>query len=102
MFGISILDEAKARFAKKFDVTFPLLADADHEVAEMRSVAAEITLWPQIHGERPHDVSHRRQRKSRATVGQREVDGHAEDVSRRFRICKRETCKAICLANHRA
>ncbi len=33
--GISILDEAsKARFAKKYDLSFPLLADADHAVAE--------------------------------------------------------------------
>src|ERR1700733_5503048 len=33
--GISILDEAsKAKFAKKYDLTFPLLADADHAVAE--------------------------------------------------------------------
>ena len=35
VFGVSILDEkSKAKFAKKFDVNFPLLADADHEVAE--------------------------------------------------------------------
>ena len=33
--GVSILDEAsKARFADKYHLTFPLLADADHEVAE--------------------------------------------------------------------
>src|SRR5712691_10220448 len=33
--GVSVLDEAsKARFADKYDLTFPLLADADHEVAE--------------------------------------------------------------------
>ena len=32
--GVSILDEkSKAKFAKKYDVNFPLLADADHEVA---------------------------------------------------------------------
>ena len=32
--GVSILDEAsKARFAAKYDLTFPLLADADHAVA---------------------------------------------------------------------
>ena len=35
IFGVSILDEAsKARFADKYKLTFPLLADADHEVAE--------------------------------------------------------------------
>ncbi len=33
--GVSILDEAsKRRFADKFDLTFPMLADADHEVAD--------------------------------------------------------------------
>lgn len=33
--GVSILDEAsKAKFADKYGLTFPLLADADHEVAE--------------------------------------------------------------------
>jgi thioredoxin-dependent peroxiredoxin len=37
--GVSILDEAsKARFASKYDLTFPLLADADHEVAERYGV----------------------------------------------------------------
>jgi peroxiredoxin Q/BCP len=39
VFGVSILDEAsKARFAGKFDVNFPLLADADHAVAEKYGV----------------------------------------------------------------
>jgi peroxiredoxin Q/BCP len=33
--GVSILDErSKARFADKHDLTFPLLADPDHRVAE--------------------------------------------------------------------
>lgn len=33
--GVSVLDEAsKVRFAEKYDLTFPLLADADHEVAD--------------------------------------------------------------------
>ena len=33
--GVSILDEAsKARFAKKHDLNFPLLADAGHNLAE--------------------------------------------------------------------
>jgi thioredoxin-dependent peroxiredoxin len=40
--GLSILDEkSKAKFAKKFDVTFPLLADADHAVAEKYGVWQE-------------------------------------------------------------
>jgi len=37
--GISILDEkSKAKFAKKYDLNFPLLADADHEIAEKYGV----------------------------------------------------------------
>ena len=40
--GISILDEnSKARFAGKYNVTFPLLADADHAVAEKYGVWQE-------------------------------------------------------------
>jgi len=39
VFGVSILDEkSKAKFAKKYDVNFPLLADPDHEVAEKDGV----------------------------------------------------------------
>ncbi|MGB7218647.1 MAG: thioredoxin-dependent thiol peroxidase [Vicinamibacterales bacterium] len=46
VFGASILDEAsKARFAEKFDVTFPLLADADHEVAEKYGVWQKKSLY---------------------------------------------------------
>jgi len=37
--GVSILDEkSKAKFAEKYGLTFPLLADADHEVAEKYGV----------------------------------------------------------------
>jgi peroxiredoxin Q/BCP len=37
--GVSILDEAsKSKFARKHGLTFPLLADADHEVAEKYGV----------------------------------------------------------------
>lgn len=40
--GVSILDEkSKAKFASKHDVTFPLLADADHAVAEKYGVWQE-------------------------------------------------------------
>ena len=44
--GVSILDEkSKAKFAKKYDVTFPLLADADHEVAEKYGVWQKKSLY---------------------------------------------------------
>jgi thioredoxin-dependent peroxiredoxin len=40
--GISILDEkSKAKFADKYSLTFPLLADADHDVAEKYGVWQE-------------------------------------------------------------
>lgn len=40
--GVSILDEkSKAKFARKHGLTFPLLADADHAVAEKYGVWQE-------------------------------------------------------------
>src|SRR5690606_33541088 len=42
VFGVSILDEkSKAKFASKHGVTFPLLADPEHEVAEKYGVWQE-------------------------------------------------------------
>ncbi len=44
--GVSILDEAsKARFADKYDLSFPLLADADHKVAERYGAWREKSLY---------------------------------------------------------
>jgi peroxiredoxin Q/BCP len=44
--GISIQDEAsKARFAKKYALSFPLLADADHSVAEKYGVWQKRSLY---------------------------------------------------------
>jgi thioredoxin-dependent peroxiredoxin len=46
VFGVSILDEdSKAKFAKKYDLTFPLLADADHAVAEKYGVWQKKTRY---------------------------------------------------------
>jgi peroxiredoxin Q/BCP len=46
IFGASILDAAsKARFAEKYSLNFPLLADADHEVAEKYGVWQEKTNY---------------------------------------------------------
>jgi thioredoxin-dependent peroxiredoxin len=82
VFGVSILDEAsKAKFAAKFDLNFPLLADADHEVAEKYGVWQQRSLY----GRKFMGIA-------RTTyligpdgkVAQRwdnvKVDGHAEDV----------------------
>jgi peroxiredoxin Q/BCP len=44
--GVSILDEAsKARFAGKYDLPFPLLADPDHAVAERFGVWQKRSLY---------------------------------------------------------
>ena len=44
--GVSILDEkSKAKFAQKYNLTFPLLADVDHEVAEKYGVWQEKSLY---------------------------------------------------------
>jgi len=44
--GVSILDEAsKARFAGKYDLPFPLLADLDHAVAEKFGVWQKRSLY---------------------------------------------------------
>jgi peroxiredoxin Q/BCP len=46
VFGVSILDEAsKAKFAAKYNVSFPLLADANHEVAEKYGVWQQKTNY---------------------------------------------------------
>jgi len=46
VFGLSILDvKSKKKFADKFDLNFPLLADPDHEVAEKYGVWQEKSLY---------------------------------------------------------
>jgi peroxiredoxin Q/BCP len=46
VFGISILNEAsKARFAGKYNLEFPLLADEDHAVAEKYGVWQKKSLY---------------------------------------------------------
>jgi peroxiredoxin Q/BCP len=44
--GVSVLDSgSKAKFAKKFNLTFPLLADEDHAVAEKYGAWQEKSLY---------------------------------------------------------
>ena len=44
--GVSILDKAsKARFAQKYNLSFPLLADEEHEVAEKYGVWQKKSLY---------------------------------------------------------
>ena len=47
--GISVLDEAsKARFADKYSLSYPLLADTDHEVAEKYGVWQRKSLYGRL------------------------------------------------------
>jgi peroxiredoxin Q/BCP len=44
--GVSVLDEAsKAKFAKKFDLNFPLLADPDHEMIDKYGAWQEKSMY---------------------------------------------------------
>ncbi|BCS33446.1 peroxiredoxin [Luteitalea sp. TBR-22] len=46
VFGISILDtKSKAKFASKYGLTFPLLADEDHAVCEQYGVWQEKSMY---------------------------------------------------------
>ena len=46
IFGVSILDEkSKKKFADKLDLNFPLLADADHSIADKYGVWQEKSLY---------------------------------------------------------
>src|SRR5215471_11233370 len=82
VFGVSILDEAsKKRFAEKFDLTFPLLADAEHEVAEKYGVWQKKSLY----GRKYMGIVRTTYLiGADGKVQQRwdnvKVDGHAEDV----------------------
>jgi peroxiredoxin Q/BCP len=80
--GVSILDEAsKARFAGKYDLTFPLLADPDHEVAGKYGVWQKKTRYGRSYMGivRTTYLIDRDGRIARRWDNVK-VDGHAEDV----------------------
>jgi thioredoxin-dependent peroxiredoxin len=80
--GVSILDEkSKAKFAAKYDVNFPLLADAAHEVAEKYGVWQEKSRY----GRKYMGIARTTYLiGSDGKVAKRwdnvKVDGHAEEV----------------------
>ena len=80
--GVSILDEAsKAKFAKKYGLAFPLLADADHEVAEKYGVWQEKSNY----GRKYMGIARTTyligaDGKVRNRWDKVKVDGHAEEV----------------------
>jgi peroxiredoxin Q/BCP len=80
--GISILDEAsKKRFADKFDLNFPLLADAGHEVAEKYGVWQKKSLYGrQFMGIVRTTYLIGGDGKVARRWDSVKVDGHAEDV----------------------
>jgi peroxiredoxin Q/BCP len=85
--GVSILDEkSKAKFASKYGVTFPLLADADHEVAEKYGVWQEKSRY----GRKYMGIARTTYLIGPdGTVVQRwdnvKVDGHADEVAQALR-----------------
>jgi peroxiredoxin Q/BCP len=82
VFGVSILDEAsKARFAKKYDVTFPLLADEDHAVADKYGVWQQKSLYGRtfMGNVRTTYLIDRNGHVARRWDNVK-VDGHAEEV----------------------
>jgi peroxiredoxin Q/BCP len=80
--GISILDEAsKAKFAGKYSLNFPLLADADHAVAEKYGAWQERSMYGRSYmgvGRTTYLID------ETGKVARRwdkvKVDGHAEEV----------------------
>ena len=80
--GVSILDEAsKKRFADKFDLTFPLLADADHAVAEKYGVWQKKSLYGRsFMGNVRTTFLIGADGKVAKRWDNVKVDGHAEDV----------------------
>ena len=85
--GVSILDEAsKARFAAKHDLTFPLLADPDHAVAEKYGVWQKKTLYGRkFMGLVRTTYLIGPDGKVEKRWDNVKVDGHAEDVLERVR-----------------
>jgi len=81
--GVSILDEAsKARFAKKFDLNFPLLADEEHEVAEKYGVWQKKSLYGRsFMGNVRTTYLIDRDGKVAKRWDNVKVDGHAEEVA---------------------
>ncbi|HET9831712.1 MAG TPA: peroxiredoxin, partial [Vicinamibacterales bacterium] len=80
--GVSILDEAsKKKFADKFELNFPLLADVNHDVAEKYGVWQQKSLY----GRKFMGIVRTTYLiGSDGKVARRwdnvKVDGHAEDV----------------------
>jgi peroxiredoxin Q/BCP len=80
--GVSILDEAsKAKFASKHGITFPLLADADHAVAEKYGVWQEKSNY----GKKYMGIARTTyligpDGKVRKRWDKVKVDGHADEV----------------------
>jgi peroxiredoxin Q/BCP len=80
--GVSILDSnSKARFAKKYNLSFPLLADDDHAVAEKYGVWQKKSLYGRsFMGNVRTTYLIDREGKVAKRWDNVKVDGHAEAV----------------------
>lgn len=80
--GVSVLDEAsKARFAEKYELNFPLLADEDHEVADKYGAWQKRSLYGrEFMGVARTTYLIGPDGKVEHRWDKVKVDGHAEDV----------------------
>jgi peroxiredoxin Q/BCP len=80
--GVSVLDEAsKAKFAEKYDLNFPLLADSDHEVADKYGAWQQRSLYGRnFMGIARTTYLIGRDGKVVRRWDKVKVDGHAEEV----------------------
>ena len=80
--GVSILDEnSKAKFAKKYGLRFPLLADPDHETAEKYGVWQEKSQYGRTYmGLVRTTYLIGPDGKVRKRLDKVKVDGHADEV----------------------
>ena len=85
--GVSILDEkSKAKFAKKYDVSFSLLADADHAVAEKFGVWQEKSRYGRTYmGIARTTYLIDKDGKVARRWDKVKVDGHADEVMEAIR-----------------
>ena len=72
--GVSILDTtSKAKFARKHKLNFPLLADADHAVAEKYGAWKKKSMYGKsFMGSGAHHLAHRPRRRGGPPLGQRQ------------------------------
>ena len=80
--GVSVLDtRSKAKFAAKHGLNFPLLADADHAVADAYGAWQEKSMYGRkVHGHRAHHLPDWSDGKVLKRWDKVSVQTHADEV----------------------